>query len=909
MKLFRYGLVFFLVVSYECFALEIDTHAVITYKAFQKTIIDTNLLLDWDIQNNSNAFGNTYYDVSDAAILVKKNDPDYEDKIIRKNELIKQSPLSIQGWLMRGVIREDDVASDDSGVRVVNHFFDPYFDRPLTVNFVLDNLFTPIKAPNWILGTKDAFTAPLTPLPEDSLKYNHYTVFSAMDAMYRALTGHDKTGSPNIGPDGIIGDEAVRNAYWATTFRALGDLVHIIQDMSQPQHTRNDYHGPGATFPTTAFEAYTNARATGVNFECAPDDDLLTPPTFHTPPVLKFTLANNVSYPIPPFTKYGDFFSTQRGAQVVNGLGLADYSNSNFFSAGTNLGMNDYPSPPNDIADLSYTHTEYTLTNPCILAASPLTKALERNTKDNLNPTLNEIVAVSTQGLWSVDISDVDEAVSLELQSSMALTRINYEAMADNLIPRAIAYSAGLINHFFRGRLDVTKSEQSTDTSGNAIVAITIKNTSTQSFHMTNGKLEIFYDAIVDGEEVRKSVQMAQGETGNITELRNSTETTLKIILPTDIDTTKENPFIVVYKGVIGEEPGVAGKVFSIKEETAILLFYEQGGSNDLLVKRSVDEGKTWKNVDAVNFAGFKLYPNSRGYQLLPSGKGRGLLVGYNSTGIFTLRTTDNGNSWATHLEQEYEQYTQVLNVIKAIHAGDGRLITYNNIYSGSYKVGTRTYYTYDVELSESFDDGENWTPLGFSVDVQGRGVQLYYLGNQHLYLLTSSYNTACDCVTSTWYESFDSGENFSKALFSPGDLEWQPSWYRDAYSFDNEQIVTIKNTSIDSTVLEYNFAISSDGGKTITVTDSAAKNVAWPQAEPIHIRPIGQGKFISYVFDPWTAYEKDHENYYEGILVSNDKGQNWTEMYQGTLTTWNGPWYLMMGVLTKDNNNLKYIH
>ena len=649
---------------------------------------------------------------------------------------------------MRGVIREDDVLADDSGVRVVNHFFDPYFDRPLTVNFVLDNLFTPIKASNWILGTEDSFTAPLTPLPENSLKYNYYTVFSAMDAMYRALTGHNKTGSPNIGPDGIIGNEAVRNAYWATTFRSLGDLVHIIQDMSQPQHTRNDYHGPGATFPTTAFEAYTNARATGVEFECAPSDDLLTPTTTYTPPGLKFTLANNISYPIPLFTKYGDFFSTQRGPQVANGLGLADYSNSNFFSAGTNLGMNDYPSPTNDIADLSYTHTEYTLTNPCILAASPLTRALERNTKDNLNPALNETVAVSTQGLWSVDIYDVDEVASLELKSSMALTRINYEAMADNLIPRAVAYSAGLINHFFRGRLDVTKTEQTTDNSGNAIVTITVKNFSTQNFDMTTGTLEIFYDAIVDGVEVRKPVQLAEGETGAITTLNNNTDKSLSFIQPADVDTNKENPFIIVYKGLIGADPGVAGKVFKIKSETAALLFYNKGGSSELLIKRSVDEGVTWSQVNDPNLAGFKYYRGTaKGNQFLPSGKGRGVLPGHIANSLVTLRTKDNGKTWPVHLNQNFGQYTEILNVVKAVHTGGGRLVTYNNVWTGTIGVSPNQIRTYNVELYESFDDGENWNALNFSFDVNGRANKLYYLVNQHLYLFVVEYD-----LTRTWY-------------------------------------------------------------------------------------------------------------------------------------------------------------
>ncbi len=33
-----------------------------------------------------------------------------------------------------------------------------------------------------------------------------------------------------------------RHAYRATTFRALGDVLHLVQDMGQPQHTRNAAH-------------------------------------------------------------------------------------------------------------------------------------------------------------------------------------------------------------------------------------------------------------------------------------------------------------------------------------------------------------------------------------------------------------------------------------------------------------------------------------------------------------------------------------------------------------------------------------------------------------------------------------------------------------------------------------------
>jgi len=52
----------------------------------------------------------------------------------------------------------------------------------------------------------------------------------------------------------------------------------------------------------------------------------------------------NTGSATPVFAKYSDFFSTRD----ASGKGLADYSNRNFFTAGTNLGSNPYSSPSND---------------------------------------------------------------------------------------------------------------------------------------------------------------------------------------------------------------------------------------------------------------------------------------------------------------------------------------------------------------------------------------------------------------------------------------------------------------------------------------------------------------------------------------------------------------------------------
>ncbi|MHB1142748.1 MAG: hypothetical protein ACYC1T_13465, partial [Sulfuricaulis sp.] len=140
------------------------------------------------------------------------------------------------------------------------------------------------------------------------------------------------------------------------------------------------------------------------------------------------------------------------------GRGLADYSNRGFFSAGTNLGTREgkqYPSPSQD--PKTYSHEQVALTTvdegyQTILA--PL-HILKGGVSDMLPGGQPEVaVPLTTEGLWYQPLADFSSPANAEADG-YTLTRPNYDAQADLLIPRAVAYSAGLIDYFFRGRIEV----------------------------------------------------------------------------------------------------------------------------------------------------------------------------------------------------------------------------------------------------------------------------------------------------------------------------------------------------------------------------------------------------------------------------------------------------------------------
>jgi hypothetical protein len=99
----------------------------------------------------------------------------------------------------------DGSAFEDYGSRFRNHFH-----NPLT-NAGLSDMFPGKSAVDWAISD-----------PE-----NEWSWINARTYFYNALTSETQTA---------------RNDQFAKMFRALGQVVHLIQDASVPEHVRNDQH-------------------------------------------------------------------------------------------------------------------------------------------------------------------------------------------------------------------------------------------------------------------------------------------------------------------------------------------------------------------------------------------------------------------------------------------------------------------------------------------------------------------------------------------------------------------------------------------------------------------------------------------------------------------------------------------
>ncbi|HYS90047.1 MAG TPA: hypothetical protein VEN78_34380 [Bradyrhizobium sp.] len=432
-------------------AFEVTTHGAITREAWLRFLTgDPGVFDRLGIRDVDDAFGTiSYFDYrpADGTAPVTRNSVAWYEDDIMKNRL-DVPPFSTRGWLIRGAIREDDdsAASDPSPKedpygdfhRVFSHFHDPVNNSGLTVP-VLGQLGA--RAADWALDPAAVTPVFVIPFVESTpRRFNNFSLATFRESLWRAVTGQNQAGEK------VATTAGDRNTYWATAFRALGDILHLNQDMAQPQHTRNDPHAGGlfSTFTghKSVFERYVDARIRGQD-KFSTKDDANAANVSINPLAISFG-----NYPIPLFTQYADYWTR------ADQKGLADYSNRGFFSIGTLGGT--YASPSTNKSD--YTQQSVPLTHwdgSAYSVGYPSTLYLG-NVPDAQEPTL----MASNQPLFANSLWDDAAQGASVIYAGTTLTKSNYDAAINLLMPRAAAYSAGLLQYALRGRLEINPPDE-----------------------------------------------------------------------------------------------------------------------------------------------------------------------------------------------------------------------------------------------------------------------------------------------------------------------------------------------------------------------------------------------------------------------------------------------------------------
>ena len=255
------------------------------------------------------------------------------------------------------------------------------------------------------------------------------------------------SGRAGFSSDPVTSRRQYRDAYWATTFFALGSLLHLNQDMAQPQHTRIEAHPLGKR---ADYERYAEMRAKSDEVPAAFHSVFEGLLTWIPARPLTYSSANSVGTPI--LSNFSDYWSTASTGEVTTGRGLGDHSNARFFSSAHNLGQGRYTSPSNNPADYEQIQIADSSGDKHRYLKGKVTDPWTGSESSLLMTRLTPSAEARAARGWAPS-QRVGNRLDYMLDARV------YDDYLAHLIPLAVRYSAGLINHFFRGRLSITAPE------------------------------------------------------------------------------------------------------------------------------------------------------------------------------------------------------------------------------------------------------------------------------------------------------------------------------------------------------------------------------------------------------------------------------------------------------------------
>lgn len=413
--------------------------------------------------------------------------------------------------------------------RALNHFYNPQNGDKLTVPLPNHS------SPDWILET---ISIPQQRFSFRDAKAHYYRVFSGA----------------------TIGERT--NAI-AQTIQTLGHVVHHIQDMGQPQHTRLDSHCDAGfceglddlTYDgndTSVYEIYTEniircgetgsygygatgayrMPSAGPSVNCAKEnlDDWSADWVAKTIQLNSYPIieASNLLRSTAREVTARDFWTNE------DRTGLADFSSRNFVSTDTAFRLQTCRfspdcDPDNIVARLRSNSTE--LLSPSG-QESDVTYALDNTTRlrdvidlpsqipsDYGNGILNFISSsftdrytgqvVNNNRLVSYSVfnerftklsidTQSDPLLPPEVRQAKSIFTTNYFNMDEHarlLMPRAVAYSAGFINYFFRYNLSATATAFQQDPGNSTAPLIgTVNIANSSNYDLNTSHHDIFIE-------------------------------------------------------------------------------------------------------------------------------------------------------------------------------------------------------------------------------------------------------------------------------------------------------------------------------------------------------------------------------------------------------------------------------
>lgn len=348
---------------------------------------------------------------------------------------------------------------------------------------------------------------------------NDFSWRAAFDAFEQAVTGSD---------------QATRDAGQEDLFVTLGHVAHLLQDACQPSHVRNDGHGGYGT-GTSALEIYGAGNVEPGRVPGSVQAAINLQGAIYSPSI-------------------GGFFDQ-----------AATFANANFFSDDTIFA--DYAEPSaattsTRIDQVAQTEVEFVVSNGVL---DPVQSVAQRLARVNRGIFRDSYTLVAPQNLVVID---------------------NFES----LMPRAVGLSQGVLDHFLRGRIQlsvdpqpsppVVKLKNISDIAAAGGVAgnVAFNGGSVRIYYETENGTMLELPAPISPQQLSGTVSpnqeaILQGDiVGYLNGRRDQS-------LPPDQRARSDKRCVVLFRGDIGAEEGIAAGRITFANNVSLLLSFDTSGS------------------------------------------------------------------------------------------------------------------------------------------------------------------------------------------------------------------------------------------------------------------------------------------------------------------------------------------
>ena len=324
-----------------------------------------------------------------------------------------------------------------------------------------------------------------------------------------------------------------RDLALARMFEGLGRQTHLVQDAASPAHARNDPHA--------LYNYETLVDALRVESPDGFDRWLSSSPDTPGAPDPGWTFLDRNSLAPIAIARLIDtdrYSGSNPGVTTEALIGLAEYTNANFFSEDRVFTENDL----NPQARFPFPRRSSVIEQDFDVMVGGATVKRRYLVKSADGATGYRLATVGF-------LREYHRRFGLDwtrFKEAPALDEGVYRDYAERLVPRAVTYSTALIDYFFRGRMSAFGDDS----------AMRIQNLSDETM---DGTFTLYYD---DTSDARRPVPEASWTR---TLAPQAVATGLRVTAPTSPAPKEPGKYMLVFRGGLGSEAdAVAGKQVTI---------------------------------------------------------------------------------------------------------------------------------------------------------------------------------------------------------------------------------------------------------------------------------------------------------------------------------------------------------